>query len=96
MAADVVYLKGWWEDFSSVPRLEGYSAQPARQSFDKEGHMSEDESRRTADHEEEADEVEAHKRVVAANDEAGDETAGDDVEGHMRKSAPGEEGARTS
>lgn len=57
--------------------------------------MSEDESRKS-DHEEEADEVEAHKRVVAANDEPGDETEGADVEGHMRRSAPGEEGARTS
>jgi hypothetical protein len=88
MAADVVYLKGWWEDFSSVPRLEGYSAQPARQSFDKEGHMSEDESRRIAQ-EEEGRETEAHGRV-AANVEAGDEAEaeGDEVEAHGRVASP--------
>jgi hypothetical protein len=57
--------------------------------------MSEDESRKSG-HEEEGDEVEAHKRVVLANEEAGDETADDDVEAHMRKSAPGDDAARTS
>jgi hypothetical protein len=44
--------------------------------------MSEDEARR--DHEEEQDEVEAHKRPkLTANEEAGDEAeGGDEVEAH--------------
>jgi hypothetical protein len=46
--------------------------------------MSEDEARR--DHPEEQDEVEAHKRAVTANEEAGDEAeGGDEVEAHRRK-----------
>jgi hypothetical protein len=40
--------------------------------------MSEDEGRKNAGHEEEQDEVEAHKRHNAANAEAKDEAAGDD------------------
>ena len=56
--------------------------------------MSEDEARKSGN-EEAADEVEAHKRVVSANDEAADDAGDDDVEGHMRKSAP-DEGARSS
>jgi hypothetical protein len=92
MAAPVVYLKREWEDFSPVTRLEGDGAYTARTSFDKERHMSEDESRRAAN-EEEVDEVEAHRRV-AANEEAAGEETDDDVEGHMRKGAPSEEGGR--
>jgi hypothetical protein len=48
--------------------------------------MSEDESRVTAQ-DEKGDEVEAHKRVAAANEEAADETEKDDVEAHSRRSA---------
>ncbi len=51
--------------------------------------MSEDEQRKVAGHEEEADEAdtEAHGRRAAANEEAGDEAEGDDVEAHSRRSA---------
>jgi hypothetical protein len=56
--------------------------------------MSEDEQRK-AGHEEETDDVEAHKRVTAANEEPGKE-GDDDVEGHMRHGSPGDEGARVS
>jgi len=45
--------------------------------------MSEDESRRL-DHEEEQDEVEAHRRTLAANEEAKDDDGDDDVEAHRR------------
>jgi hypothetical protein len=47
--------------------------------------MSEDETRK-AGHEEEQDEVETHRQVKAANEEAGDEAeSDDDVEGHVRR-----------
>lgn len=51
--------------------------------------MSEDESRR-AGNEEAGDEVEAHRRHLAANEEAGKETEGDDdVEAHkFHKDSP--------
>ena len=48
--------------------------------------MSEDESRKSG-HEEETDEVEAHKRA-AVNEEAGGEAEGDDVEAHGRPTDP--------
>jgi hypothetical protein len=48
--------------------------------------MSEDEGRKATGHEEEQDEVESHRAVKAANEEAGDETdSDDDVEGHLRR-----------
>ena len=46
--------------------------------------MSEDEARR--DHEEQSDEVEAHRKVVAANEEPAAEGESDDeVEAHSHK-----------
>jgi hypothetical protein len=49
--------------------------------------MSEDEARKVAGHEEEQDEVEAHRRLVSATDEPGDEARkedDDDFEAHRR------------
>ena len=54
--------------------------------------MSDDEARRIASHEEEGDEVEAHKRRLTANEEAGDEADGDDVEAHSRRLTSPDEG----
>jgi hypothetical protein len=52
--------------------------------------MSEDEAR-VAGHEEEQDEVEAHRRHIAANEEPGDEARkegdDDDFEAHRKASA---------
>lgn len=51
--------------------------------------MSEDEARNLG-HEEEQDEVEAHTRRTAANEEPGDEMRredDDDVEAHVRKTS---------
>ena len=60
--------------------------------------MSDDEGRKAAGHEDEADEVEAHRRHAAANAEAGDEAATEDndVEGHMRRAAPDADAGRTA
>jgi hypothetical protein len=47
--------------------------------------MSENEAR-GSNHEEQGDEVEAHKRLAAANDEAKTETeSDDDVEAHVKR-----------
>jgi hypothetical protein len=54
--------------------------------------MSEDESRKVAAQDEDTDEVDAHGRRVAANEEAADDdgksedkTEDDEVEGHSRR-----------
>ena len=50
--------------------------------------MSEDESRKVAAQDEDSDEVDAHSRRVAANEEAGDDdekSEDDEVEGHSRR-----------
>jgi hypothetical protein len=55
--------------------------------------MSEDETRRVTAHEEEGDEVEAHRRA-AADEETVDETDSDDVEAHVRRAGQADDGAR--
>jgi hypothetical protein len=86
-------VKTEWEDSWPVPRLEGDSAadEDAQRTSDKEGtEMSEDEGR-VADHMEQEDEVEAHRRATSMGmtDESTDEARkedDDDFEAH-RKSA---------
>lgn len=53
--------------------------------------MSEDEQVRISAQDEEQDEVEAHGRLVEANDEGGDTEGGDDFEAHRHsfKDRPG-------
>jgi hypothetical protein len=85
-----------WEDFASVPRLEGDGAYRARNQLPQGGTMSEDEARRG--HEEETGDVEAHSRRAAneeAPDEARRENDDDDVEAHVRRAAPDAEGGRS-
>src|SRR4051812_11594244 len=89
IAAFLANVKIGWEDFASVPRLGGDSAEGTRRASDKEGQMSEDESR-IAGNEEETDEVEGHRKGggMAVNDESTEELRregeDDDVEAHSR------------
>jgi hypothetical protein len=54
--------------------------------FDKEGHMSDDEQQVRREQEEKPDEVEAHRKLATANEEAGTE-GGDDVEAHATRAS---------
>jgi hypothetical protein len=54
--------------------------------FDKEGQMSDDEQHVRSEQEEQQDEVEAHRKLATANEEAGTE-GDDDVEAHATRSS---------